>query len=208
MEMYNDENTASSLQMEYHTTEELLNQLRQTKRNTVAENTVKAVRDCFVALDMLPTSNKEEETMNYAYAQASIPTPVDTEKEKTSYLLSRLNCIRNEKETDLSNHFGFNWDKSPDNPKELVEKILAGDYWFPKYDDFGEIFDEEDLGTSGHPFFGIRWGKKGFKPDRKGYEAASEKLSDAYQTAKDEITISTPEKGLETLRAFESATFH
>ena len=151
---------------------------------------------------------KKEQEMNYAYAQ--IAAPVDADKQKVNYLTERLNAILNKKYEDLREQFNFNWDRGPRNPKELVEMIEAGDYWFPKYNAeyWDDEIDEEELGTRGHPFFDIRWGKKGTKPDTKGFDAAEKKLNEAYQTAKDGIIISSPEKGLEILREFESATLH
>lgn len=149
-------------------------------------------------------------TASISYA---VQTPVKKEETmytetqtQRNYLETRLRNIYASKRTDLNKQFHIDR-YVPSSFKEALEKIKTGKFSFDEKrlenleDDYGgEYFDLYCLVSL------IDWDLE--PADKAGFKAAEKLLDKAYTDAKDQVTVASPEKGLEALKAFEGTTFH
>ena len=124
------------------------------------------------------------------------------DKAKADYLFSRLYAVARDKEYEARKTFHLDEDDHPTSPKELVDRIKAGDILFSKrsVNEDGSWKNEDDCHYCVWNY--IEWRKT--PADWKGYNVWEEKLNAARQAAEDTIRVSSPEDGLKALREFES----
>jgi len=124
-----------------------------------------------------------------------------TEAERTKdYLFTRLRNEHSSKQYDLRKAFYMIDDDAPVTPAELVKRIQDGKFIL------NDKTKDEYQGCYSAQY--ITWRDPAKPADTESFEAANDKLTKAYCSAKDEIKVFAPEKGLETLKAFQAATFH
>lgn len=130
----------------------------------------------------------------------------DSTIEQRRHLEHRLYQIYSQKSRDAEKDIFFTRDDdTPRTGKELIERVTAGKF---EYDEDAEKKYKERGGWIDGPFQFIRWRDPSKKADAEGYKTWGKKLEKAYDSARDEIKIYDPEKGLETLRKFESDTIN
>lgn len=152
------------------------------------------------AFDRWKKVNKEKNMTNHNL-NVSVETDVNTNRDVANskdYLASRLSAIYHAKDHALRKDFGLDNDNEPRDGKEMVERILAGKYVLKTLKSCWDSTTSEQ----------IIWRDPAIKEDRAGYKIAEKTLDDLRTKTKDEIKIFDPEKGLESLRAFETATIH
>lgn len=148
--------------------------------------------------------------MNYTTTNAYAPTAsativnpqTETDKQR-EYLLQRLKdiyysgLIRH----DLRAMFHIDVNNSPKNFKELIEKIEKKQYKIDKH--AAERIEDEDFEHDfWGPFDGIIW--DGPKADYDAYAKADREREDAYNAAKDQIWINTPQDALKAIEDFKN----
>lgn len=119
----------------------------------------------------------------------------ETERQK-----AHLECRLSSAECDHRQKFVVDFhlydDPSPVDGEDLVKRVMEGKYELKEVERYGMKSKE------------IRWRDPAKPIDRAGFDAANDKLQALAKTTRDEIVIFPPEKGLESLRNFQSATFH
>lgn len=118
----------------------------------------------------------------------------ETETQR-KFLTNRLYDLRNDKYRDLRVFFGFEDMPYPSTAAEMVKRIQDGMYVLPE--------KGKDYGTDT-----IRWRDPKKTEDHDGYAAADAAVTTAHTKVKEDIAILSPEKGLESVRAFADTTFH
>lgn len=125
------------------------------------------------------------------------------ETSKKNHLIRRLEDVYYHKSIDMRKVFNMD-PADPRSPKELAERLKAGKYTVLKPEDdmsHGNIWDFywRDYFT---------WEDPANPADKKGHEAAQNKMDAAYRSAKDTIVVMDEATGLAALREFEAATFN
>lgn len=146
-----------------------------------------------------PVANNNKKETAMFIRDDLIDLELDPDSGKTNHLKNRLWAIEMEKENELLKAYGLKDDASPETVKDLVQRIKDGKYTVSK---------EYETKPSIYPAGLIRWRDPEMKEDPEGYETARKTLTKAYKDAEDEIVVLPPEKGLETLRAFQAMTFN
>lgn len=141
-------------------------------------------------------ANKNKEKNMYDMDMDCEYTSTETERTK-DFLNSRLSQAFSEKDDELIKAFHLRADP-PENEEDQVKRILAGEY----------EFEDRDCSWSGRKYKKLIWRNPKTPADKAGYDVASAKLNAACEAAREDVKVLAPEKGLETLRAFQSATFH
>lgn len=134
---------------------------------------------------------KEEETMTFNLDQTRL-----------DHLTRRLFVANGNQDLKLRQHFGLEDDNRPATAKEFVQRIKDGKFTLRDEDSEDCYYTDADFA------YNIRWRDPSVKEDKDGYTAAKKNMEAAYNAAKDQIYISSPEAGLKALQEFESATFH
>lgn len=136
-----------------------------------------------------PTTNGNE-TM---YIDTNSPIP----NQQKAYLAERASKTYREQQTTLRKTFFMDDDAAPSTSKDLVDRILAGQYTIDKkYED-----SYTPLGT-GY----IEWRDPAKPADKAGYEAATVELKKQYTTVADAIMIKDADAGLAAIQALEAWT--
>lgn len=129
-------------------------------------------------------------------------TPVQTrtdETRKRDYLSERLQSAYEKAHEYLSLKFNITDDPCPTTAEELLERFKSGKYTLPEENRNKKYFWSGDLLAQ------FQWRSPDRKPDEKGYNAALELRSDAFEKAQDVIAIADPAEGLKALQDFEKA---
>lgn len=129
-------------------------------------------------------------------------TPIQTrtdETRKRDYLVQRLDCANEKKNSDLRAMFNMDDDRAPMNFVELQDRLSKGLF----------IIKDEDKEKEGHwPFLSpltyVKWRDPSKPADEKGFEAALKDKYIEYVKAEDQIKIADPADGLKALQAFEA----
>lgn len=153
-----------------------------------------------------PAPNPRNKKMCYDCEDYGRPTSeAETADKQRDYLIDRLYSTASEKKDEARKAFNIENMAAPEDAIELVKRIKDGLY----------VVDEDAIKSAkkdrwfyAGPFFGLKWRDPAKPADEDGYEKTRDAINAAEQKAQDEIKIFSPEKGLETLRAFEAATFH
>lgn len=131
------------------------------------------------------------------------------EVQQRSYLERRANSVYDKHSETLRKHFHIA-QANPVSLKEALDKLTSGKFTINQkyvehvYEDYAS---EEDA-----PFYdyylngAINWDPT--TPDKEGFKASFAVLEKANQDTKDTIKVSSLDKGLEALKAFEKASFH
>lgn len=143
---------------------------------------------CFATIPNVANQKKEQAMYEY-----------NKEHEATEHLEYRLDILWEDKVVDLQKTFGLRDDNPPSTPREIIDRITKGQYKVN-----ADSMDREVW----NPFGQIRWRDPARQEDYQGFEKARSTANAARVKTLDEIRILPSEKGLEALRAFESATFH
>jgi hypothetical protein len=144
----------------------------------------------------------QKQTKENTMGAAQIAVDVrNNEQNAREHLERRLRSTKEDKFSQLKKFFNLEDDDRPVTPKEIRARFESGRFTWRKLGD-----EEMDLGYYRLDDL-IRWRDPAAIEDKEGYRAASTKMTDAYQAAKDELIVFNPEKGLETLRRFENADF-
>lgn len=142
-----------------------------------------------------PKKKKEAPSMPaYQNTTLAVSGPEPEEKRQRDYLVRELKHVWEEKLDPLPHEFGLTDDERPKSPKELVERIKAGQIVLP------ENADKENWYN---PWDTIRWRNPKTKEDVEGYKAAKQELSDAFIKTKRQIMIASLADGLVALEKFE-----
>lgn len=161
-----------------------------------------------------PVKKEKESAMGYQTAACSTAinvstTPVKTEdQDKKDYLFDRLCSIAWEKRDEEKKPYGLVDDDAPKTIKERKERFAAGKFvinWRADEDDYE---DDEEFESSYSAGGNIRWRDPAVKEDRKGYEAAMEKMGKDLTDFRDIIKIKSPDEGLTAVKDFEKRTYH
>lgn len=135
----------------------------------------------------------EEEEEEVMYTEVMNSDYRDTEAyTQRRHMLNRLRDITWEKEQSARKTFGLEDDDHPSSGTEMLQRIKDGRYTLEKI--------KAGKGETDY----IRWRDPNLKEDSAGFQVYLDKLFKAKQAATDEITVMPPQKGLETLRAFEA----
>lgn len=149
------------------------------------------------------TTEEEKQKEENMYTQVTVDS--ESEGRKAQYLSNRMNEVYHEKRNDGMAHFHMDDNQRPKSPKEMVERIKAGDFKFDT-----ESTKEDGSWKSKYGMCsassGIDWNT--IPPDEDGYKAFRDKLDAAKEKALDRIRVLTPAEGLATLEEFQAATFH
>lgn len=121
-------------------------------------------------------------------------------QEQKNYLDNRLNSTSCEQQTKAHEKYHMSDDGPPRNPKELVERILAGKYILPKDKDGSDITYDWKFNT-------MIWRDPAAKKDAAGYTAAMAAIDTAFTSVKDKIEIDTPANALAAIEAFAKQEF-
>lgn len=142
---------------------------------------------------------------NATFITQAATTVNQDDAKKRDHLASRIWSIYSKHVDTLREKFNMNDDIRPWNAKELVERIKEGKFILDKkFDKLDE--DELDEYFDG-PFDGIYWRDPDKVKDVDGFRAAMAELDIAYKHVQDDIAILSPEKALESVRAFEDWTY-
>lgn len=149
------------------------------------------------SMETQPTE-KENNTMARVYDGG-------LEATQKNYLFDRVASAVSEKREDLRQTFGLKDDADPKTPKELVDRIMAGQIVLPENADKPDVWDFVSVRSM---LIQIRWRDPKKLEDKVGYEAAARKLKDASKATDDIIMTSDAPTGLKAFQEFQAATFH
>lgn len=144
-----------------------------------------------------PTENnrwvKGEETMEN-----------QTLRSERNHLQNRLWSIYEDKKHQAMKDFGLLHDNPPHSWPDLLKRI----------EDKKFVLDEKDVNRADRqkdwygPFYGVTWKDPDKVEDQEGFDAWAEKLETARARVLDDTAILEPKEALDSLRAFETATFN
>jgi hypothetical protein len=155
---------------------------------------------------------KQEKKMYDLDMDYSETNNLTADERKAQFLSQSLQTAASRKRGEAWSAFHMDGTDAPKSPKEFVDFIKEGKFQFSKafLNDDGTWRDEED-----HPYFYsdsmqrfLKWDDPAQRPDKKGWEAASEKIHAATTTAERAIVVGTPAEGLKALEEFEATIFH
>lgn len=152
---------------------------------------------------------QKEQAMNAYASAAMINQQVDPDAGKIAHMIDRLHTIYRNKEKEAMDTFGYNDDKYPKSPKELVERIKAGEFTFEDtrvLTQDGDWSDADDKWGHQSAIEYIVWRTKPI--DREGYKAWTVKAKALKQEVEDTIRVLTPAEGLQALQRFEGTTIN
>lgn len=145
-----------------------------------------------------PTCKQEEkENTMRLYANGA-------DSETKNFILTRLSTAAATKKTALKTTYGLVDDAAPKTPKELVDRILAGNIVLPKDADDKDRYSYYGIRDM---FETIRFRDPKVLEDKDGYKVAADKVDLAVKTTEETIVVLDAQTGLKALQDFEAATF-
>ena len=128
------------------------------------------------------------------------PAPQSDEQKTKNYLNSRRSDAYYNKLREAEKTFHINEDPAPKTPKELADRLAAGQYTIR---DAQEDNKDKWYGSiKSH----IEWRDPKTPADKAGYAAFEVLLDKQNILAQDAIMVKTPADGLAALQAFEAWT--
>jgi restriction endonuclease len=137
---------------------------------------------------------EEDKAMYNTVAMATQVAAPTMESQQKQHFLERISTTFYLLLENLAPVYGLR-ENTPKTPDEVIERIKNGEYVIKgRYCKNAEEYDEDEDRYYTNPFTCFRWRKPELKRDQAGYEAASERLSEARSKALDAVWAATDAK--------------